>query len=256
MDWNEFLYTIFYGVLIIMLSFLLVGIFRIQKILDKETYFSFSEFFVAGVTTYNLIVRFIIIICFNCVIYLVLNNFVDSNIGASMCFLSTVLGSILIVYPAFLNKVDIPNEKIKTKINYLYVSFVLFSTLLSFLTIIILILLFNDISIVDLWEEQKNTILISLLIFIPMQFINPIIRNKKLTYAIEEEKTIESYNSSLKAQMQQSEDLFEEVEIEEDDTNSIYEDNEEFGHTPAIEPDRFVSLLMKLIRIYETIKRI
>lgn len=256
MDWNEFLYSIFYGVLIIILSFLLVGIFRIQKILDKETYFSLSEFFVAGVTTYNLIVRFIVIISFNCVVYLVLNNFVDSNIGASMCLLSTVLGSILIVYPAFLNKVNIPNEKIKTKINYLYVSFVIFSFFLSFLTISILILLFNDINLVDLWEEQKNSILLSLLIFIPMFFINPVIRNNKLTYTIQEEKTIESNKLSLKAQMQQSEVLFEEVEIEEDDTNTFYEDNEELGHTPAIEPDRFVLVLKKLIRIYEAIKRI
>lgn len=86
-----------------------------------------------------------------------------------------------------------------------------------------------------------------------MLFINSIISNNKLKFAIEEERAIESNKFSFEEQKQQSEELLKD-DIDDNNTDTYYDD--EYAHTPAIEPDKFVSFLLKLIRIYESFKRI
>lgn len=88
-----------------------------------------------------------------------------------MCILSTLLGSILIIYPAFKIRHDLPNNEMKSLLNYMYVSFVFLALIISTLTVFTLVVLFDDISIVTLWQEHKSGIILYLLLVIPSLFL-------------------------------------------------------------------------------------
>ena len=108
----------------------------------------------------------ILIVSFNCILFLILKNFFKIELVCSMCILSTLLGSILIIYPAFKIRHDLPNNEMKSLLNYMYVSFVFLALIISTLTVFTLVVLFDDISI-------------------PSLFFNPTNYEKKMEYAIE-----------------------------------------------------------------------
>ncbi|NBK48320.1 hypothetical protein EON06_11340 [Staphylococcus delphini] len=183
MEFEIMITNIGFGILILIFACLFVFMFDLQKLLTSDSYFSFSEFFVYGVQTKNIIMRITLMISYNCILFLVLNNFFDDESITTICIMSTTLGAILIVYPAFRNK-NI-NDDISKNVRILYISFILFSFVLSTLVMLILILLFNDISINELWNEQKNSLILYFLLAIPNAFFNPINTTNKLKVSVE-----------------------------------------------------------------------
>ena len=55
----------------------------------------------------------ILIASFNCILFLILKNFFEIELVCSVCILSTLLGLILIIYPAFKIRHDLPNNEMK-----------------------------------------------------------------------------------------------------------------------------------------------
>ncbi|HDH6646441.1 TPA: hypothetical protein PI901_000798 [Staphylococcus aureus] len=187
MKFDLIISNIMIGILVICSAFALMFVFYIQRKLTPEQYFSFSEFFLIGrgLNIKKILNRMILIVSFNCILFLILKNFFKIELVCSMCILSTLLGSILIIYPAFKIRHDLPNNEMKSLLNYMYVSFVFLALIISILTVFTLVVLFDDISIVTLWQEHKSGIILYLLLVIPSLFFNPTNYEKKMEYAIE-----------------------------------------------------------------------
>lgn len=124
-----------------------------------------------GLTIKKILNRMILIASFNCILFLILKNFFEIELVCSVCILNTLLGSILIIYPAFKIRHDLPNNEMKSLLNYMYVSFVFLALIISTLTVFTLVVLFDDISIVTLWQEHKSGIILYLLLVIPSLFL-------------------------------------------------------------------------------------
>ncbi|HCZ2742911.1 TPA: hypothetical protein O2X82_002754, partial [Staphylococcus aureus] len=150
MKFDLIISNIMIGILVICSAFALMFVFYIQRKLTPEQYFSFSEFFLIGrgLNIKKILNRMILIASFNCILFLILKNFFEIELVCSMCILSTLLGSILIIYPAFKIRHDLPNNEMKSLLNYMYVSFVFLALIISTLTVFTLVVLFDDISIV------------------------------------------------------------------------------------------------------------
>ncbi len=104
--------------------------------------------------------------------------------------LSTLLGSILIVYPAYRNKDTLPNYSMRKYLNIIYAGFVFVSFVISITTMIVLVILFDDINLEKVWKEQKTAIILYFLSLPLSLFINPVKFEKKMKI------TINDYNES------------------------------------------------------------
>ncbi|BAS44872.1 hypothetical protein SSCHL_0092 [Staphylococcus schleiferi] len=178
------------GFLVILFAYFLVFIFDIQKNLTPEEYFSLSEFFVVGIESKNILIRILLIISYNLIVFLVINNFYKTEIVCTVCMLSTLLGSILIVYPAYRNKDTLPNYSMRKYLNIIYAGFVFVSFVISITTMIVLVILFDDINLEKVWKEQKTAIILYFLSLPLSLFINPVKFEKKMKI------TINDYNES------------------------------------------------------------
>lgn len=91
-------------------AFLLVITFEIEKRLSPDSYFALSEFFVSGIDSRKVIKRLSIIASYNLFLLLIYNNFFLKEVSISISILSSLIGVILIVYPAFKDKDKLTRE--------------------------------------------------------------------------------------------------------------------------------------------------
>lgn len=230
---QEILNNLLYGLGIIICAYLFVWVFQMQRKLIPESYFSMSEYFVAGIETKNILIRFFYIASYNFILYLVLNNFVKTEFVIPFCILSTLLGAILIVYPAFLNKDQIYNNDIKRKVNYLYVSFIFAALFISSTVMLIMIFIFKETNLSDIIKELRTTLLMYFVQFIFVALFNPFKVNHKLKAAIEKEQETE-----------RNEYLLRQAQMEEED------------FPVAVETNKIKRGINKIIRLYEKFKEI
>ncbi|MDJ1090479.1 hypothetical protein QNJ39_02445 [Macrococcus caseolyticus] len=189
-------------------AFLLVITFEIEKRLSPDSYFALSEFFVSGIDSRKVIKRLSIIASYNLFLLLIYNNFFLKEVSISISILSSLIGVILIVYPAFKDKDKLTREfNIRKKIDYLYISFIFVTLTISIFVSIFVILCYEKFNVSIIWQESKVSVILYFLLSIPGMILNPFLTTKKLKLSVD--KYIEQEDEKRKKRIEADEKEWE-----------------------------------------------
>jgi hypothetical protein len=141
---NNYVFTIIDLLVIVLISFIYVATFRIQKIISPSDYFGFQEIVYGvrkSIRPISIVIKFAVILFYSSLCFMAIKNGPNIIVGVT-------LGSFLIVWPNIMNPYNLDPKLVRKKmILYIwYIIFIISSGFIAHLGVLIILLLKNFIS--------------------------------------------------------------------------------------------------------------
>lgn len=166
------------------LAMVFILFFKVQKLFLPNTYFAFSDPFIVGesISLSKYLLRSFVIFFFNMFFYLILNIFYEGQEILKLLLIASFLGAFLILWPIiFRPSRNLEGGLSKKSIFFLYciyISFLISTMIISFLTTSIMNLFFNDMDIVTVFSSNKEGIIFEILMLPILAVFEAMFTNK------------------------------------------------------------------------------
>lgn len=216
------------------LAMIFILCFKVQKLFFPSLYFAFSDPFIRresiGVSKYFF--RFFVIFFFNAFFYLILKRFYEAQEIFELLLISSFLGAFLILWPIiFRRSRNLEGEVTKKSMFFLYciyISFLISTLVISFLTTSSMNLFFKDMDIVTIYISNKEGIIFEILMLPIISVFEVIFTNKYRSVRNEDDSKF-YFNNNHNFDYEDTEDEEDDDYDKHDHENSkIYHENSEY----------------------------